>query len=235
LFIINFNLFSKIISQHSLNTDKNDIDIILHNSKQIKRKYIASTWNVNEENILQIWAEKASGWAWLHDKSQRYYRRQSDRLVYPSIILNTIAGGIGFINNKNTSNYIPYIIASMNIVSAMLTSFQKFYRSIENAELHSRYFSIFSSFTRKISLELTLNPEDRKDCVMFCKLCREEYDKAVSESPQIPDIIVEHFRKEFSHEKNKPEIANGLFHFTNYSKQQQSPKSKTELSEIIHK
>ena len=205
-----------MISEKSLDSDI-DIQERLKNSTELKRKYIASTWNINEEKILQTWAEKASGWAWLHDKSERYYRRQSDRLIYPSIILNTISGGIGFVNSTTTKEYLPYIIACMNILSATLSSFQKFFRSIENAEAHSRYFSIFSSFTRKISLELTLNPADRKDCVLFCKMCRDEYDKAVAESPPVPDSVVEHFKREFSNETNKPEIANGLFHFTNYS------------------
>ena len=223
-----------MISQKSLECDNNsenstiDYSRILDRSNKLKREYIASTWNTQEESILQIWAEKASGWAWLHDKSERYYRKQSDRLIYPSIILNTISGGIGFMNNKRLNDYLPYIIASMNILSATLSSFQKFFRSIENAELHSRYFSIFSSFTRKISLELTLNPEDRRDCILFCKMCRDEYDKAVAESPPVPDLIVEKFKQEFPNEKNKPEIANGLFHFTNYSKEV-SPKKNIEI------
>jgi hypothetical protein len=78
-------------------------------------------------------------------------------------------------------------------------------------------FGVFSSFTRKISLELTLNPEDRKNCIQFCKICKMEYDKAVSESPMIPDEIINRFKREFPTEKNKPEVANGLFHFTNFN------------------
>jgi hypothetical protein len=66
--------------------------IALQKSRDIKKKYIAQTWNSNEEDILQVWAEKASGWAWLHDKSQRYYLSQSNIFTYPSIILNTISG-----------------------------------------------------------------------------------------------------------------------------------------------
>ena len=183
---------------------------------KLKRRIIAQTWNLPEENILQIWAEKASGWAWLHDKAQRYYNSQSNRLMYPSIVLTTVAGGIGFLNVNNL--YLNYIIACTNIGIGILISFQKFLRSTENAESHARLSSTFSSFTRKISLELTLNPEDRKNCVAFCKMCKAEYDKAVAESPVIPESIILQFRKEFADEKNKPEVANGLFHFTNYSR-----------------
>ena len=196
----------------------------LYKSKILKKKYISQTWNNNEEDILQIWAEKASGWAWLHDKSQRYYLKQSNIFTYPSIILNTISGGIGFIGKSNTFAYLTYIIAIMNIISAILMSFQKFLRSTENADQHSRYFSVFSSYSRRIALELTLNPEDRKDCVDFCKQCKDDYDKAVAESPQIPDNIILWFKKEFPNEKNKPEVANGLFHLNRYSGN--SPKKK---------
>jgi hypothetical protein len=191
--------------------------VSLQNSKQIKKKYIAQSWNLNEEDILQVWAEKASGWAWLHDKSQRYYLQQSNIFTYPSIILNTISGGIGFLGKSNDISYLAYIIATMNIISAILMSFQKFLRSTENAELHSRYFSVFSSYSRRIALELTLNPEDRRECVEFCKQCKDDYDKAVAESPQIPDNIIIKFKKEFPDEKNKPEVANGLFHLNRYS------------------
>ena len=70
----------------------------------IKRKMSAQSLNKPEEEILQIWAEKASGWAWLHNRAHRYYTAQSNLLMYPSIILSTLMGGIGFINKNN--NYI---------------------------------------------------------------------------------------------------------------------------------
>jgi len=206
--------------------EKEDIDFsIVTKSTNLRRKYIAQTWNKKEEEILQSWAEKASGWAWLHDKSQRYYKNQSDCLTYPSIVITTVSSGLGFTSN-HMFKYLNYIIAVMNIIATMFMSFQKFLRSTEKAELHSRYFSIFSSFTRKIALELTLNPEDRKDCIEFCKTCKDEYDKAVSESPSVPDKIILLFKKEFSYEKNKPEVANGLFHFNNYNSD--TPKNKLE-------
>jgi hypothetical protein len=203
----------------------------LHQIVNIKRNIIATTWSEPEENILQIWAEKASGWAWLHDKAQRHYSNQSDRLIYPGIIINTVSGGIGFLN---TGSYIlPYFIACLNIIVAILISFQKFLRSTEKAENHSRHSIIFSSFTRKISLELTLKPEDRMNCIQFCKMCRNEYDTAVADSPIVPDSIITRFRKEFANEKNKPEVANGLFHFTTYPRNKGFPESPKSPSSVI--
>lgn len=191
-----------------------DIKMLFITSK-LKKDYIASTWNEHEINILKIWAEKASGWAWLHDKASRHYHFQGNSLIYPCIFLNTVAGSLGFFNGGESVVYIQYSIAIMNIAAAILVSFQKFIRPVEYAELHTRFFSVFSSYTRKISLELSLNPSDRKDCVEFCKTCRDEYDKAVSESPPIPECVIREFKRTFTNE-NKPEVANGLYHFEDY-------------------
>ena len=200
-----------------LQQDSNGVLMLdnLNSFENIKKEQIARSWDKEQQDILQIWAEKASGWAWLHDKSTRYYRAQADKFSYTSIIFNTVAGGIGFLGNMN--DYLPYIIAIMNIFSAMLSSLQKFLRSTEKSESHALYSKIFSSFTRKISLELSLNPRDRRECIEFCKQCRDEYDKAVTDCPLVPQSIINWFRVEFEHEKNKPEVANGLFHFNNYT------------------
>ena len=167
--------------------------------EQLKKEQIAKTWNIEQQNILQSWAERASGWAWLHDKAARYYTAQGDKFAYTSICFNTAAAGIGFLGNR--TSYLPYIIAVMNIISAMLSSFQKFLRSTEKAESHSFYSKVFSSFTRKISLELSLHPGDRRECIEFCKICRDEYDKAVTDCPPVPDHIIRWFKAEFKDEK----------------------------------
>ena len=211
------------------NTNNDDLSYVFR-YESVKKDYIAKTWNIEQQNILQVWAEKASGWAWLHDKSARYYSTQSDRFMYPSIILNTIAGGIGFISFN--LGYIKYIIAAMNIISGLLSSFQKFLRSTEKSETHIHYSKIFSSFTRKITLELSLNPKDRRNCIEFCKICRDEYDRAVTDCPIIPEYVIGLFREKFKDEKNKPEVANGLFHFNNYSVDKNNSEPSTPNSTI---
>jgi len=194
-------------------TPRNDLDKLV----MIQKEQIAKSWCQEQEYLLQVWAEKASGWAWLHDNSARFFRHQSNLYVYPSIIINTMAGGIGFIStNKNLIDYLPYVIAVMNLGSAMLSSFQKFLRSTEKAEAHYLYSKIFSSFTRKITLELSLHPKDRKSCKEFCMICKDEYDKAVTDCPAVPTHIIDKFKVIFKDERNKPEIANGLFHFNTY-------------------
>jgi hypothetical protein len=205
-----------------------DYKAIARYENVIKRR-TADSWNPDQERILRIWAEKASGWAWLHDHSSRHYNSLTNRFTYPSILLSTIAGGLGFSvagNQCDTASPsssigmvqgMVYFIGGMNILSAVLASLQKFIRSTEKAEMHMHMNKIFSSFSRKIVLELALQPGDRKDCIEFCKYCRDEYDKLVTDSPQIPAKIIDLFKATFRNARHIPEVANGLIHFETFT------------------
>jgi hypothetical protein len=186
----------------------------------VQKRRIAGSWNPDQERILKIWAEKSSGWSWLHDKSARHYNHLTNKIMYPSIFLSTVSGGLGLsiygTNYHDSSKYLAVTIGCMNLCAAFLASLQKFIRSTEKAEMHSHMQKIFSSYYRRIVMELALKPSDRCDCLEFCMSCRDEYDKMVSDSPEVPDIIIQNFKKTFTHAKHVPEIANGLVHFTDY-------------------
>ena len=187
----------------------------------IKRR-TAESWTEEQENILQMWAEKASGWAWLHDKSARYYNIAANKIMYPNIIIGTLSGGLGLVatnlTSLQTSRYINVFVACTNILCASLTSLNKYLRSNEKAEIHLHMNKLFSSFARRIVLELTLNPENRRDSIEFCKSCRDEYDKLVNDSIIIPTEIIQMYKDKYSTAKHKPEVCNGLIHFNNYTR-----------------
>lgn len=178
-----------------------------------KKKQIAESWSKEQEMILKIWAEKAAGYRWLHERSARHYRRLNNRFVYPQIVLSTMAGvgGFGATSSGNTKlNYFGYIIAGMNIFTALLSSFQKFLMAAEKSETHATIARQFAAYYRNISLELSLNPRDRTECLELCKACRNEYDRLMNVAPSIPLKIINQFKANFPHAKNKPDIANGL-------------------------
>lgn len=191
----------------------------------VQKRRIADSWNPDQERILRIWAEKASGWAWLHDKAARYYNQLTNRFAYPSIFLSTVSGGLGFsiygMDIKKDSRYITIVIGCMNLAAAFLSSLQKFVRSTEKAEIHNHMNKLFSTFYRRIVMELALKPADRRDCLEFCKSCRDEYDKLVVDSLEIPDFIIQRFKTIFANAKHVPEIANGLVHFHDYRQTQE--------------
>ena len=178
-----------------------------------KKKQTAASWSKEQELILKIWAEKAAGYRWLHEHSARHYRRLNNRFVYPQIVLSTLAGVGGFgatTSGDENLNYLGYVIAGMNIFTALMSSFQKFMMSAEKSETHATMARQFAAYYRNISLELALNPRDRTDCLELCKACRNEYDRLMNVAPSVPQKIINQFKTNFPHTKNKPDVANGL-------------------------
>ena len=183
--------------------------------EEFKKNNTSAGWSEEQEKILKIWAEKAAGSRWLHEHSARHYRRLTNRFVYPQIILSTLAGVGGFCVSTSNADSVSvanagYVIAAINICSALLTSFQKFVCSAEKAENHSTIGRQFAAFYRTIILELSLNPRDRTDCLDLCRQCRVEYDRLMNVAPSVPQKIINLFKKTFPDAKYKPDIANGL-------------------------
>ena len=50
-------------------------------------------WTVQEECLLASWAERASGYRWLHDQSAKYYDYLNRFLEIPVSILSYLSGG----------------------------------------------------------------------------------------------------------------------------------------------
>jgi len=199
-------------------TSTGDIDALKAQAvaDETRRKKNAEAWTREQENILKIWAEKAAGNRWLHDRAARHYRRQNNRLSYPTIILSTLAGVGGF--GGSGLWWVPYIIGVMNINIAIIGSFQKFLRCAEKSELHGNISRQYASFYRNITLELSLEPGDRTPPLEMCKNCRAEYDRLSNIAPDVPSKVIEQFKSAFPDLKTKPDVANGMSTIKIYAK-----------------
>ena len=200
--------------------------------EEFKKNANADGWSEEQEKILKIWAEKAAGYRWLHEQSARHYRRLNNRFVYPQIIISTFAGVGGFGVSTSASHLsgsqwssAGYVIAFLNIISALLVSFQKFMATAEKSETHNTIGRQFAAFYRTIILELSLNPRDRTDCLELCRQCRVEYDRLLNVAPSVPQKIIGRFKQTFPDSKYKPDIANGLSDMKLWSSSEQNQDS----------
>lgn len=182
---------------------------------QITKSEKKQSWSPQQECLLKEWAEKSAGYRWLHIKSHELYNSYNNYLAYPIIVLSCI-GGIGGLSiispHKPTlfELYLQYVFFSCNIVISMLSSIQRFNRFSEEAEKHSISSIQYAKFYRNISMELSLQYEDRDLGMDFLKKCKSELDHLLTTSPEIPSKIVNKFNKTFKHVVHKPDIANGL-------------------------
>jgi len=179
-------------------------------------------WCEKQEKLLIKWAEKAAGYRWLHNHARLYYKKQNDWLAYPSIVIASITGVGGFavlnpsgnedvsMDTKNKIMIIQYFFAFLNVLGGILTSISKFSQSLPLSESHSAMCIKWSKFYRSIDMEVSLDVKHRENVVEFIMKSREEYDKLLSEAPDIPSFSIKAFLEQFPDKENKPDVCNGL-------------------------
>ena len=73
-------------------------------------------WCDKQEKLLVKWAEKAAGYRWLHNHARLYYKKQNDRLSYPSIIIASLTGVGGFAV-LNPNEFIATLFIFLSCIS----------------------------------------------------------------------------------------------------------------------
>lgn len=176
------------------------------------------TYTESEKDLLISWKEKAGGWRWLHYHSMHHYKTINSRFVYSSIVLSTLAGAGGFstagtVNDQKTimgkvQFYMGYVIGATNVIIGLINSFQRFGKAAEKTELHASAAMQYAMLYRLIETELNLSEHHQRDELVMT--VRQEMDRLLSQSPSIPQKIVDQFNESFPNAQHKPDVCNGL-------------------------
>lgn len=162
-------------------------------------------WTDELEQLLITWAEKASGYAWLHQKSAISFKKRNLCISIPSCIFGYLSGITLLLSNEvfNNCNDLPYrgvlrgVLGVTAILSGVLSNFQEMFTFKEEAEKHRIATLRFLSFFREISCELSLDPKFRSASMDYITLKRFEFDKILEQSPDIPETIIKQFNSNF--------------------------------------
>jgi len=215
-------------------------------------------WTEQQEQLLITWAEKSSGYSWLHSKSMNYYRHKNLYISVPAAILSYVAGSASLIfsnsetnddydisynsdsssvnvkkNPDDNSNKYKYLfIGFAGIVSGILANFQEVFKYKELSEQHRISSLQHLTFFRDISTELSLHPKNRHEPMDYIKTKKIEYGKLLEQSPIIPQTIIKRFEKKFDGVKiHKPDVATNLQTIMAYSHNAITP-SDTDMDDI---
>ena len=174
-------------------------------------------WSDEIEELLSEWCEISMCYSYLHNFSQRKYKKKYHHLQIPIIILSTLTG----VGNFAVDSYIPVdyqhgftaVVGGFNIFCGILGTLLSFLRYSEIYEGHRISALAWSKLARNIEIELSLQDLKRKQCRDFLKLCRAEYDNLLESSPTIDLDIINMFNKKFKDDYpnvRKPLVCNGL-------------------------
>lgn len=174
-------------------------------------------WCPKQEALLMKWGERAAGYRWLHNHTRLKLKRNSDILTYPSIIIASVTGVGGFAvlspggtQVSSSVLIIQYAFATLNVISGVLTSLSKFTNLQKLTEEHSIMAVQYAKFYRNIDMELSLEPKDRVPVLEFVNKCRTEYDRLLTDAPDIPAETIKAYNEAFPQKHNRPDICNGL-------------------------
>ena len=197
----------------SENTENTENKLVKRKNANLEEEEEEKAWHSQQEAILKRWSEIGSSYRFMHDRAFSKYSRQNFRFALPVIIISTITGTANFAQGSFPEawrDFVPLFIGFLNLSAGLITTIAQFLRVSELLEGHRAASIAYSKFSRNISVELSLPREDRSTGgTEFVNTCRNELDRLIEQSPNIPIEIVNEFGAKFKDTTfMKPEILN---------------------------
>ena len=169
-------------------------------------------WTVELENLLIAWAEKASGYAWLHNRSIALFKSRNMYLAVPAAMFAYTSASVTLLTSQYSNSEWRTVVAGLgSLISGMLIQFQELFTFKELSEQHRLSQLGFLSFFRDISCELSIPKQQRREASEYVTLKRLEMDKLLDHAPDIPPKIIEQFDAKFGRvNTHKPDVVSRL-------------------------
>uniref|UniRef100_A0A6C0I792 Uncharacterized protein n=1 Tax=viral metagenome TaxID=1070528 RepID=A0A6C0I792_9ZZZZ len=207
-------------SNNSANTNTNsNANNNNSNSEEVVPEAIPEIeWTIDHEDILIEWADKAMCFRWLHSRAHALYSKLNYNYTIPVIVISTLTGTANFAQDRVPVAYQGYfvmIVGGFNILAGIITTIQQFLKITQLNEAHRVSGIAWDKFYRNIKIELARHPDERMHVNQMLKMCKEEFDRLMETSPNIPDEIIAEFKNKFKDSLEyddiiKPEICDKL-------------------------
>jgi len=194
------------------------------NSKINFKNKLQIDWTPEHEKILIEWADKAMCYRWLHSKSNAMFSSLNAWYTIPVIIISTLTGTANFAQERVPIAYQSYfvmIVGAFNITAGIITTIQQFLKITQLNEAHRVSSIAWDKFYRNIKIELAKHPTERIDVKQMIKMSKEEFDRLMETSPNIPEKILSEFKDKFNNDDIfqkivKPEVCDILIPTNDY-------------------
>ena len=207
------------MSSNTVNTNTNSTSENNKNNEELSVDVLPEIeWTIDHEDILIEWADKAMCFRWLHSRAHALYSKLNYNYTIPVIVISTLTGTANFAQDRVPVAYQGYfvmIVGGFNILAGIITTIQQFLKITQLNEAHRVSGIAWDKFYRNIKIELARHPDERMHVNQMLKMCKEEFDRLMETSPNIPDEIIAEFKNKFKDSLEyediiKPEICDKL-------------------------
>jgi len=154
-----------------------------------------SEWTIEVEDILAEYALESEILYFIFNKSVSIYHKRVNMFMIPSIIISSITGALLFDERIKSNISISYVLASMNILVAIMQTLLKFL-NYNQYETDAKILSIkYLDIYELIKLELQKNPNDRMNSKDFLNNINKKREELNNNYVNIHDAIRKQFKK----------------------------------------
>ncbi len=184
-------------------------------------KKFLNGWTPEQERLMAEWADIAGCYKWLNDRAEKIFTRSNMWITIPVIILSTLTGTANFAidsfvpgDDLAMKKFISAGIGGISIFAGILTTLGNFFQYAQKSEAHRVASIAWGKFQRQVTVELAIHPDERIEAMDFLKICRQDLDRLIEQSPPIPDPVIAAFETEFKGIPNLkvPDICHGIEH-----------------------
>lgn len=183
-------------------------------------------WSQETEDLLADYCLEAEIFYYIYNKCVSTYHDRINYFMIPCIIISSITGALLFDDRIKSNVAISYVLASMNIFVAIITTLLKFlnYQDLENQSkiLSIKYLELYED----MKLQLSKQPEQRPNFVEYLEQITKKRQELYTNYSFIQDKVKQQFKKRHK-ELNLPVKLNHIMPVKIYGRDVISINSKT--------
>ena len=188
------------------NKDQRDVDI---------------TWNDALEKLLCEEAEKCSGLAWLHTKSELFYTGRNNLLQIPIIVLSTITGAASVGSSTlfpGRADVSSVVLGGVSILVSVLGMLSSHYSFSKRAEGHKLGSIQYAQIHRTINIEMSLPRDQRMHPKQLLRFIKDDLKRLMENIPRVPENIIAEYKNTIIKDDgvSHPDITNGVHRVSAY-------------------
>ncbi len=157
----------------------------------------APVWNAETERLLQDWRNRAYAAQSAYYVMAERYRRWNSQLGIPVVILSGLVGTAIFTDLEHSIKFGQWIIGSVSLFAAVLSSLQTFLRLSDSAVEHGAAADWYSAIRRDIEQILALPEQNRGNPKSALDTIRQEMNKAGQKAPALSEKLWSEFAQRF--------------------------------------
>ena len=166
-----------------------------HDCTKLDLLVLNNGWNDKNETLIVSIGENAAAYKWMHEKSNSKYSCYDKLLSLIIIIFNTILTTQTFITiESDIINISKKIFIYIVTLLAVVNNFLEYKELTIN---HLNAIKEFSELYHDIQQQMCMYRKDRDNASRYIKSIIKTYDSLIVSCPDIPDSILNDFKKKF--------------------------------------